>query len=337
MTTLPGPDRTVTADEAPLPPPADGMTDESVGHRRRAIPAALRRRWVRVRAASLAARARAERRWPVVGLAVEVLRRWSRANGSVMAGHLAFRLFLTLVPAVLVAVAVLGYASSRGTDLRTATAEHLTLSRALADTIASSGEQASETRWQALLVGGSALLLAGLALVRALRVVFASVWSLPPEATGSLAGTFGTVLALLAVFALTGALNRRLGAAGILVGAAGVAVLVASGTGGVLALMWQLPRRARRLRGLLPGALVAGVGFAALNGGSAWYFTHRLEAQSQVYGAVGVTTTVLTYLFAWSELLVLGAVIDAVWMERREAGGSPDVGDATAAGPSDDP
>ena len=36
------------------------------------------------------------------------------------------------------------------------------------------------------------------------------------------------------------------------------------------------------------------------------------------YGAIGITLTLLTYLFVWGEVLVLSAIAGAVWFDREE-------------------
>jgi uncharacterized BrkB/YihY/UPF0761 family membrane protein len=260
-------------------------------------------------------------RWPPVAFAAEAGGRWMGANGSVLAGHLTFRLFLFIVPAMLIGVASLGYAAASGTSLDATSEGELTFSKAMAEAITSTGEQARDARFQALVVGLFGLLLAGLSLVKALRVIFAAIWQLDTKKQGSLPAVLGSVIALVIVLILTLAINRRLSREGLLATGLGVAVLMASGTVFMLLLSWQLPRRRTRMRDLLGGALVAGVGFAALNTGAAWYFTRKLESTAQVYGALGVTVTLLTYLFLWSELLVLAAVVNTVWYDRILLGG----------------
>jgi uncharacterized BrkB/YihY/UPF0761 family membrane protein len=258
----------------------------------------------------------ASQRWRGVAFAAECGRRFARTNGSVLAGHLTFRLFLVMVPATLVAVSALGYASASGTNLEASTESNLTFTKAMADVIASTGDQAKDSRLQAGLIGLFALTFAGVSLVKALRLVFTSIWQLPEKAKGSLAATMGSVLALFAILLVTMAINRRLSREGLLPTGLGVLVLIIAGSVAMLLLSLQLPRRPGRVVDLVPGAVVAGLGFAALNGGAAWYFTRKLESTAQVYGALGVTMTMLTYLFLWSELLVLAAVVDTVWLDQ---------------------
>jgi uncharacterized BrkB/YihY/UPF0761 family membrane protein len=267
----------------------------------------------------------ATQRWRSVAFAAECGRRFVRTNGSVLAGHLTFRLFLVIVPATLVAVSALGYASASGTNLEASAESNLTFTKAMADVIASTGDQAKDSRLQAGLIGLFALTFAGVSLVKALRLVFTSIWQLPEKAKGSLAATMGSVLALFAILLVTMAINRRLSREGLLPTGLGVLVLIVAGSVAMLLLSLQLPRRPGRVVDLVPGALVAGLGFAGLNAGAAWYFTRKLESTAQVYGALGVTMTMLTYLFLWSELLVLAAVVDTVWLDQV-VGDQPDAG-----------
>ena len=74
-----------------------------------------RRDAIQARARELAARAEAERRrHESVDVVFEVVDRDVETGGGIIAGALAYRLFIWLLPAVLVAVAGLGFAADAG-------------------------------------------------------------------------------------------------------------------------------------------------------------------------------------------------------------------------------
>src|SRR5947209_3812514 len=112
--------------------------------------------------------ARARRRWPGLELAVVVLGRWRRANGSVLAGHLAYRLVLFLVPLVLFAIALVGYSASAA-DVRRQAEEQFGVGRALAATVADASSQADDSRLQLAAIAGTGVIMAAWGLLSAFQ------------------------------------------------------------------------------------------------------------------------------------------------------------------------
>lgn len=256
-------------------------------------------------------------RIPAVELVVETGRRWLRANGAVLAGHLAFRLFLFIVPMFMLAIVGFGVASE-STDINR-TADSVGIREALANDLVSAGEQTKDGRLQIVLGATFTLLLTAWGLLGALRLIFAVVWGVKvKEVKRSTVRSLLQLLAFISVFLAFGVLRQtvsRSGPAGTVVSA-----IVSVGCNAALAigLSWILPRRVSRLRELLPGALVTGVTLSALNIGGGWYFSSKLEKASDLYGAVGTVVVVLSYLFFAGEAIVLGAVANTVAADRDE-------------------
>ncbi|MCB1258893.1 MAG: YhjD/YihY/BrkB family envelope integrity protein [Acidimicrobiales bacterium] len=254
------------------------------------------------------------KRWPPVEFAVEGLRRWVDANGTILAGHLAFRVFSFLVPLYLVAIALLGFLHDSGTNVGEA-AQDLHLGSGMAGALAEAASDANETKFQALLVGLFALAVAGAGLASALRSVYGVIWNVKPSksALGRLA-IVGTLIIVVLVQVVGSALRLVLdGPAGF-----GLGVLIVSllGFGAVLLVSWVLPRRATQVLDLLIGSVVGGVAFAGLNIASAVYFTDKLQRSSEVYGSLGIAVTVLLYLFVVGQILVVSAICNTLWVDR---------------------
>jgi uncharacterized BrkB/YihY/UPF0761 family membrane protein len=92
-----------------------------------------------------------------------------------------------------------------------------------------------------------------------------------------------------------------------------------------------LPHGAAPRRALIPGAVIVAVGLGAMHLVSSYYLPHKLGSSSQLYGALGVAATVMTWLFLACRLVVAAAVVDALlWEGGRVLGGVP--ADAPAAG-----
>src|SRR5690606_35785089 len=82
---------------------------------------------------------------PLIDTAFEIHERDSRIAGGMLAGAIAFRLFLLLVPLLLILVAGLGFLHL--SDAERATSQQLDLSEALVSTMQTVGENAARGRW----------------------------------------------------------------------------------------------------------------------------------------------------------------------------------------------
>jgi membrane protein len=265
-----------------------------------------------------AAAERAHKRWPLLEFPIELVRRWTRVNAGVLAGHLAFRVFVFLVPLLLVLIALLGFASSGGVDLADQS-QHAGMGQELADSIAQAGQQSEQSHLQAGVIGLIALISATSGLVAALRLVVGVVWGVPPkEAPRSKVKTMGWlfpgVLIILAAIVVRQVLARH----GLVLQGVGALIVIAVNSVALLGLFWILPRRATNILDLVPGAIAAAAGFACLNIASAVYFTGKLQKSSEVYGALGVAVTVLVYLFLVGQVIVVATIVNTIWYDRAE-------------------
>lgn len=331
-----------TGSPEPIASPPDGGTTQ--GGTTEGTPPAKRGRVEDLRVRGLEVKDQATTRlddavnqfWPVA-LVVEVVKRWLSTNASILAGHLAFRFFLFLVPTAVVVVSFLGLAASTDSSSIEDTTESLQMGKgALAHALVNAGRDTSTSHVQLGLVGIFGLLLAGLSLVTALRSVFAAVWGVPPKTNKkSKLLTLAGLIVLVGIFMAASTLRRRLTEEGLVFTTFGIVAMLGVSCVFIAALSWLLPRRGDRLVDLIPSALVGGLGLTLLNTGAAWYFTSKLESQSQTYGAIGITLTLLTYLFVWGEVLVLSAVAGAVWHDRDEIlGRNPEAGPSEESNPA---
>jgi membrane protein len=263
----------------------------------------------------------AMRRRPLTSFVLDVVGRWQRVNASVLAGHIAYRTFVLLVPLVLLAIAVLGFAVDHGDDLTTTADKRFGLGGMLRTAIETAGQDAQHTHATVGVVAVFAVLVALWGLLKALRAVFAFAWEIPQTAARrGTAHLFPRFLGGVVVFIVLAAARQWISSWGY--AQAVVAVVMAFTTGSLvfLGLSWIMPRRTDRWIDLMPGALVAGVGTTVLNVGGSWYFAAKLSRSSQTYGVLGVVVTVLLYLFILGQLVVGGAVTNAEWVERRGGG-----------------
>jgi uncharacterized BrkB/YihY/UPF0761 family membrane protein len=272
---------------------------------------------VRADAEHLAERAQDEReRHDSVDAVFEMAERDGEVGGGIIAGALAYRLFIWLLPLALVAVAGLGIAADASSESPEQAAESLGLEGLITNSIAHAAD--SPNRWYALLVGIPVLVWATRSLLRVLIVAHRLIWTDVRAAAPKpkLVPTLRLLVLLLclgAVSAVASAVRAWSTAPGVL------ATLLALAP---YAAIWvlvsvRLPHRDAPWTALIPGALVVALGMELFNAVTAYLITPWALAKQGTYGALGVAAALLVGLFLVSRLVVASAVVNATLWERR--------------------
>jgi len=273
---------------------------------------------VRSTAERVAARAAAERRrHGTVDAAFEMVDHDSEVGGGIMAGALAYRLFIWLLPFSLVAVAGLGFAAEANSETPADTAQWMGLAGIVSSSVANAAS--SSARWYALFIGVPLLVYATRSLLRTLIVTHRLVWSdlrgTVPKPT--LPSTLLLLLVLLAYFFVTGLANLARGwspGGGLL-----VTLLVPIVYGALWLLVSErLPHRTATRRDLLPGAVLFGLGIEVLQVVGAYFIAPQAESRQSTYGSLGIAAALLLGLFLISRLLIGTAVVNSTLVRRRE-------------------
>src|SRR6185436_2580906 len=84
-----------------------------------------------------------------------------------------------------------------------------------------------------------------------------------------------------------------------------------------LVAMWFLPHGEARLRDLLPGAVMVGVGYQLITVAVLFYFAPRLGRAEETYGAFGAAATILVWLYVIARLATGAAFLNATLWARR--------------------
>lgn len=255
---------------------------------------------------------RLRRAMPALDLAWEVGVRFEGHGGTVLAGHLAYRFFVFAAPLMLLLAVLLGYVATENIDILRYASEVGVPSDAAADV----AEQASRGTVAALVVGIPALLLATRGVIRAMRYTYAAIWDVAFERRGGIlrqiglvvAATFGfyTVSAVIAAVQRQGPIFAVLGWTGSL------ALTVIA----LLAVSWGMPRRADRIRDLIPGSVLGALAVSGVQLFVAVYLPARISGASAVYGAFGVALSILFYMFLVAYVFVGIGVVNVVWFDR---------------------
>jgi uncharacterized BrkB/YihY/UPF0761 family membrane protein len=275
----------------------------------------------RSRAEQLAARAQAERRRHAsVDATFDMVDRDADVAGGIIAGALAYRLFIWLLPFALVLVAGLGIAADSASQSPEDTAEAIGLEMLITNSIAGAAE--SPNRWYALAVGIPVLLYATSSLLRVLIGAHRLVWTDDRSAVPR--PTPGATLLLLVVllsFVTVSGLASSIRAWSEPLGVLSTAAVALPYAGLWLLASNRLPHRGVAWTALLPGALLFGVGLELLHVVTVYVIEPWAVAKEGTYGALGVAAALLFGLFLLSRLIVAAAIVNATLWERSRRRG----------------
>lgn len=259
-------------------------------------------------------------RVPGADPAFEAAERELRAAGGLLAGGVAYRLFLWLVPFGLVLATLLGYWIEYDSGSAEDAAEEFGIGAAAYAEAVDAVETSEQNRLLLLLLALALLAWFSLGAVRAFRLAYALAWGLerprlrrPFHAVALFDGLL--VAAWLAALAL--AWFREVLGLGALLGVLAVLLLQ---TAVALVAMWFLPHRAERWQELVPGAALVAVGSQALQIAVVFYFAPKLGRSSELYGALGTAAVLLVWLYVLARLITGAAFLNATLWERRHPG-----------------
>ena len=259
-----------------------------------------------------------------VDAAFEMVDRDGDIGGGIIAGALAYRLFIWLLPLALVAVAGLGIAADAANESPQEAADSAGLGGLVSSSIQTTAT--SSGRWYALLIGIPILVYVTRGVLRALigahRLVWAQARAETPRPT--LPATL-RVLGLLLLLPIASGLASALRAHSSGVGILGTLLVVFPYAAIWLLVMDGLPHRDAPWKALIPGALLFGVGMELLHVVLAYFLAPYALAKQGTYGALGIAAALLFGLYLISRLVVAAAVVNATLWERRS---SPEPGAA---------
>jgi uncharacterized BrkB/YihY/UPF0761 family membrane protein len=269
------------------------------------------------RAERVRARAQDERqRHGSVDVVYEMADRDGEVGGGIIAGALAYRLFIWLLPLTLVAVAGLGIAADASSESPGSAAGSIGISGLVSASVAQAAEGSG--RWYALLIGVPVLVYTTRGVLRALigahRLVWTDVRASAPRAT--LLETLRLLALLLCFPVITATANAARAwstAPGVLVSLGAIVPFA----GVWLLITMRLPHRGADWKVLIPGALFFAVGAEVLQAVIAYAIAPYSIAKQGTYGVLGAAAALLFALYLVSRLVVASAVLGATLWERR--------------------
>ena len=232
----------------------------------------------------------------------------------VLAGGIAYRVFFWVLALSIVLGGVLGLFDP---DDVSSTLEDHALGAWLASAVASAARSADGNEWWLLLVGAYLGLWTGYTCTKALVLAHAVVWQVePPKVTRPFRAALvfnGFTLGFIGAVAATRWIREENSSAGF---AATLLVIVVP-FGFWLTASHALPNRARSWIELVPGAAVVALGVQAMHLFTTYFLGPKLTSATQLYGVIGVTTTILFWFYLAGRLIIAGATLNTSFSEWR--------------------
>lgn len=263
-----------------------------------------------------------QRRTAPAGLVYGVIKKFGDDHAGRLAALIAYYAFFSLMPLLLVFVTILGFVLADDPDLQERLVDSaLSQYPVLGDQI-ERNVSSIEGNGFALVVGIAVTLWAGLGAMSAAEQAMNAVWDVPARsrpnffvskarALATLAVLGGGVLLTTAISSLSQALDLVAGVDVVGILASYVLSIVV-----IIASFELLTNIHAGWKTLLPGALVGGAGWVALQLLGSWIIRTRLEGASEIYGTFAVVIVLLSWLYLQAQVLLAAAEVNVVVHER---------------------
>lgn len=250
--------------------------------------------------------------WRPVVVAREAYDRDRDIGGGLLAGALAFRLFVWLAAFVVVIVGLLSFVGDTTGTLRNGG-----LTGIAASEVSDAVTDTRRSRWILLLAGLYALFSTSRGMVRSLWTSSDLAAGLPVDKPPVVKGVLAYNGIMIALFGTVGGASRLRDIT------PGPGLLITFATAGIfvaltwLALRW-LPGPDVPARDLWPGALLLGVGLQVMHLVGTLYLPGRLDRASDTYGTLGTAIVLLLWLYLFGRLMIAGGVLNATLRDLRD-------------------
>ncbi len=299
------------------------MPDDQTGTVAEARPGRVKRAaaWSKLTAKKVGDRAVRERgNHASVDVGFRTAERQRRVAAMVLAGGIAYRIFFWMLAVSVVVGGVLGFFDPNAVE---SSLEQHGVTGWTAKAVAELTGSSDGNEWWLLLVGSYLVLWTGYTCSKALSLAHATIWGIvPPRLDKPLRSsllfngcTFGFIAAMAAA--------RYVREQSQIGGFAATMLVLGVAFGLWLLASHSLPNAATGWLELMPGAVVVGVGLQAMHVFTVYFLGPKLESATQLYGIVGIVTTLLFWFYLGGRLIVAGATLNVEVTEVRAAKRSP--------------
>ena len=259
---------------------------------------------------------RARDRHASVRIVVQAFESDRRRAGGLLAGGLAYKVFLWQIPLVLFLVSAFGLVADLAGDDPADLARQTGMTAALASAISQAVAASGSARWWLLILGAFLTVWAGRGVYRGLRLVSELAWDARAPKGNSLMGSLAVTGFGLIAIVMQALLPKAFSSVDAPTVISFVVGLILASALSVLMLS-LLPRADAPRLAVLPGAVMFGVGIRLLGLAASTYFAVRLDRTSDLYGALGVAVVMMLYLFVLARLFVAAQFLNATLYRRR--------------------
>jgi YihY family inner membrane protein len=279
---------------------------------------------------------------PALALPLGIVKKFGDDEGGSMVSLIAYRAFFSLFPLLLLMITILGYVLAGDEELRQEVVNG-TLSQfpIIGDQLKGGELRGSGI---ALAVGIIGSVLAGIGVILETESTFNRCWGVPKKAERGFVGSRLRAIALLVVLGGLAVVSTVvsglasggadfLGAGGKVFGIVIATVLNLFVFGAVFRL---LTTDTVETRALIPGIVVATIGWEILQLIGGWYISHEVKNASAVYGTFALVIGLLAWIHLGATFVVLGAETNVVrarklWPRSLLAGPETGTGDEVEA------
>jgi membrane protein len=255
---------------------------------------------------------------PALALPLAIFKKFGDDEGGSLVSLIAYRAFFSLFPLLLLMVTILGYVLAGNDQLREEVVNGTLSQFPVIGNQLKGGELTGSGI--ALAIGIIGSVLAGIGVVMETEHVFDRCWGVPKAGERGFVGTRLRAIALLVVLGglavvstVVGGLAAGgadfLGAGGKVAGILVATVLNLFVFGAVFRL---LTTDTVETRSLIPGVVVATIGWEVLQLIGGWYISHEVKNASAVYGTFALVIGLLAWIHLGAMFVVLGAETNVV-------------------------
>jgi uncharacterized BrkB/YihY/UPF0761 family membrane protein len=263
----------------------------------------------------------ARRRVPGAPAVVESFERERAAGSVLLAGGVAYRFFLWLVPFGLVLAALASEWSAEDPRGLRNVVQDYGLAGAAANSALAAVRAERHSRWYFLAAGVTLLLWFGMSAVRALRVAHTIAWADESEKLHRplRASVVFTAFVVGLTFIGFGArfIGHEVSGTWGWIALLGMSAVYAAVAAAALSL---LPHGGAPWTALLPGVLLIGAGMQVMHLVVALYLAPRLAHSPSLYGSLGAATVIMLWLYLIARLVMSASFLNATLWQRKHRG-----------------
>jgi YihY family inner membrane protein len=259
-----------------------------------------------------------DRTWLAIPYAI--IKRFGELDVGKLAAALSYYGFFSLFPLLLVLSSVAGYVLHDRPDLQSKVLDSALAQFPVVGPQLKQNVGSIQGSGIGVLVGLALAMWAGIGAIRAAQTAMDTVWDVPRKQRPNTPKSIGLALLtllVLAAFIATAAIVAWLGGQGGLVGRSIATVVTLVANVGFFMLGYRVLTTADvSWRQVLPGGVIAGVGWTALLMLGGWIVSNRIQSSGHVYGTFALVIGLLGWLYLGAQLSLFGAVADVV-IENR--------------------